>query len=98
MRPDSLASKSAFAIKFACAIPSLKKLVAKVLNFEVSIYLSWSWSLSLFSISVILVLQSVFLNKLLVSGIFFSTVVNSVFVAKLLISGIFLSNSAILVL
>ena len=40
LRLDSLVSKSVFVIKFACAILALNKLVAKVLNFEVSIYLS----------------------------------------------------------
>ena len=42
-------------------------------------------------------LKSALLNKLLTSGILFSTVVNAVFVAKLLISGILPSISAILV-
>ena len=55
LRLDSLASKSVFVIKFACAILVLKILAAKVLNFEVSIYLSCLWSVSLFSISVIFV-------------------------------------------
>ena len=53
---DNLASKSVFAFKSACTILALKTLVAKVLNFEVSIYLSWLWLVSLFSISVTLVL------------------------------------------
>ena len=66
----------------------METLVAKVLNFEVSVYLSWLWLVSLFSISVTLALQSVFLTKLLILGILFSTVINAVFVAKLLISGI----------
>ena len=44
--------------------------------------------LSLFSISVPLVLWSVFLTRLLTSGISFSTAGNAVFVAKLLTSGI----------
>ena len=88
-RLDSLALKSVFVIKFACTILALNKLVAKVLNFEVSVYLSWLWSVSLFSISVILVLKSVFLTKLLIPGILFSTVINTVFVAKLLVSGFF---------
>ena len=98
LRLDSLASKPVFVIKFACAILVLNKLVAKLLNFEVPIYLSWLWSLSLFSISVTLVLYSVFLTELLILGILISTEVNAVFVAKLLISGILFSNSVILVL
>ena len=40
LRLDSLASKSVFVIKFACAILALKTLAAKVSNFEVSIHLS----------------------------------------------------------
>ena len=40
LRLDNLASKSVFVIKFACASLALKKLVVKVLNSEVSIYLS----------------------------------------------------------
>ena len=39
-------------------------------------------------------LQFVFLTKLLISGILFSTAVNAVSVAKLLTSGILFSNSA----
>ena len=80
----------------ACANLALKTSAAKVLNSGVVIYLSWLWLLSLFSISVTLVLQSVFLTRLLISGILFSTVVNAVFVAKLLISGILPSISVIL--
>ena len=41
-----------------------------------------------------MVVNEVFVAKLLTSGILFSTVVNAVFVAKLLISGILFSNSA----
>ena len=37
---DSLLSKSVFVTKFACAILALKKLVARVLNSGVVIYLS----------------------------------------------------------
>ena len=61
------------------------------------IYLSWLRLLSLFSISLISVLQSVFLKRLLPSGILFSTVVNAVFVAKLLTWGIWSYISVILV-
>ena len=56
LRLDNLASKSVFLIKLACANLALKTSLAKVLNSEVVIYLSWLWSLSLFSISVTLVL------------------------------------------
>ena len=76
------------------AILALKTLVANLLNSEVSIYLSWLWLLSLYSISVTLVLESVFLTKLITLGILFN---NAVFVAKLLISGILFFNSVILV-
>ena len=57
---DNFASKSVFVIKLACVNLALKTSAAKVLNSEVSIYLSWLWLLSLFSIPVTLVLQSVF--------------------------------------
>ena len=40
-----------------------------------------------------IVLNAVFVARLLISGILFSTVVNAVFVAQLLISGILVSNS-----
>ena len=40
LRLDNLVSKSVFVIKLACANLVLKTLVAKALNFEVSIYLS----------------------------------------------------------
>ena len=81
-----------------CVILALKTSTANLLNSELPIYLSWLWLLSLFSISVTLVLWSVFLTKLLMLGILFSTVVNAVFVAKLLMSGILFSNSVISVL
>ena len=61
-------------------------------------YSSCLWLVILFSISVIFVSQSVFLTKLFVLGILFSTVVNAVFVARLLILGILFSLSLILVL
>ena len=77
---------------------ALKTLAAKVLNSGVLICLSLLWLLSLFSISIILVLQSVFLARLLTSGILCSIVVNTVFVAKLLASGILSSISFILAL
>ena len=50
------------------------------------------FNISNFSIIVL------FLTKLLMLGILFSTAVNAVFVAKLLVSGILFSNSVILVL
>ena len=87
LRLDNLASKSVFVIKLACANLALKTSAANLLNSWVSIYLSWLWLLSLFSISVTLVLWSVFLTRWLISGVLFSTVVNAVFVAKLLTSG-----------
>ena len=48
LRLDSLASKSVFVIKFACANLALKTSAAKVLNSGVVIYLSWLWSVSFF--------------------------------------------------
>ena len=51
--------------------------------------ISWSWSVViLFSISLIFVLQSVFLTKLLILGILFPAVVRAVVAAKLVILGI----------
>ena len=55
LRLDSLASKSVFVIKFACANLALKTSAAKVLNSGVVIYLSWLWSVSFFSSSLIFV-------------------------------------------
>ena len=55
-------------------------------------------SVSFFSTSIIFVLQSVFLTKLLILGILFSTVVNAAFVAKPLILDILPSLSVILAL
>ena len=83
LRFDNLVLKSVFVSKSACANLVIKTIVATVLNFEVSIYLSWLWLFSLLSLLVVLVLQSVFLTKLLMSGILFWTVVNAVFVVKL---------------
>ena len=48
LRLDSLASKSVFVIKFACANLALKTLAAKVLNSGVVIYLSWLTSVTFF--------------------------------------------------
>ena len=45
-----------------------------------------------------MLVNAIFVAKLLISGISFSTVVNAIFVAKLLISGILPSISVILVL
>ena len=92
LRLDSLASKSVFAIKFACANLALKASAAKVLNSGVVIHLSWLWSVSFFSSSLIFVLQSVLLTKLLTLGILFLTAVNADFVAKLVRSGVLFSN------
>ena len=56
LRLDNLASKSVFVIELASANLALKKLVAKVINSEVSKYLSYLWLVSVFLISVTLVL------------------------------------------
>ena len=56
------------------------------------------WSVSLFSISPSFVSQSVFLTKLLVLGILFSTAVNSEVVAKPVILGILFLTSFMFVL
>ena len=98
-RFDAVLSKIVFVTKFACANIAFKTSAAKVLNSGVVIYLSWLWLLSLFSISVILVLCSVSITRLLALGILFSTAANAVFVAKLVVTwGILLSISVILVL
>ena len=81
-----MASKSVFIPKFARDNFALKTSAAKVLNSGVVIYLSWLWLLSLLSISVILVLWSVSITRLLTLGILFSTAANAVFVAKLVTS------------
>ena len=51
-------------------------------------YLLWSWPVIFFSISLIFVLQSVFLTKLLTLGFLFLTAVRLLVVAKLVISAI----------
>ena len=97
LRLDSLASKSVFVTKFACANLASKTSVAKVLNSGVVIYLSRLWSVSFFSISdYFSAIICFFLTKLLILGIFFSTAVNIAFAAKLLILGILPSISVIL--
>ena len=97
LKLDNLSSKSVFATKLACANLALKTLAAVVLNSGLVIYFLWLWSVSFFSISVIFVSRSVFLTKLLISGILFSTTVNAEFVAKPLILGILPSISVVLV-
>ena len=59
-------------------------------------YLPWLWSVAFILILLILVPQSIFLTKVLTSGILFSTVDNSELVAKTLILDILLSFSVIL--
>ena len=51
-----------------------------------------------FSVSLIFVLWSVFLTKLVISGILFSTAVRAAVTAKLVILGIFFLNSFVLAL
>ena len=81
-------SKSVFVTKFASANLAAKPFAIKLLNSEVVIYLSWSWSVTFFSILLIFALSSVFLTKLLTSGILFSAAVNAELVSKPLILGI----------
>ena len=83
LRLDSLASKFVFVTKFACTSLALKTSPVNLLNSVVVIYL--------FSISLILVSQSLFLTRLLTSGILFSIVFSAAFVARLLILGILFS-------
>ena len=81
LRLDSLASKSVFLIKFACANLALKTSVESLVNSRAVIYLSWLWLVSLFLILVIFVLWSVFSTNLLIVGILFSTAINTLFVS-----------------
>ena len=61
---------------FACANLAVKFSAVNLLNSWVVIYLSWSLSVvTLFSISLIFVLYSVFLTKLLIIGILLRAVV-----------------------
>ena len=103
----SLSSKSVFftklvilflLVKFACALLAEKYSTANLLNSWVVIHLSWSWSVVIFiSISVIFVLYSGFLTKLL--SILFSAAVGAVVVvAKLVMLGILFFISFILAL
>ena len=84
--------------KFACFSLSVKFSNFNLFN---SWLVTWSvsWSVvTLFLISLMSVLQSVFVTKLLTLGILFSTAVRAVVVAKLVILGISLLNSFILTL
>ena len=102
----SLSSKSVFftklaisflLAKFACFSLAVKFSDVNLSDPWVVIYLSWPWSIEvLFSVSLIFVLQSVFLSKLLTLGTLFSTAVRAVVVGKLVISGISLLISVIL--
>ena len=71
--------------KFVCANITAKFSAANSLNSGVVIYLSWSMISNFFSVSLIFVLQTVFLTKLLTLGILLSTAVRAVIVAKLVI-------------
>ena len=85
--------------KFACANLTVKISAVNLLNSWVVVYWSWSWSVVvLFSFSLIFVLQSVFLYKLLTLVILFLTAVRAVIVAKLVILGILILTSFILAL
>ena len=71
-------------VKISCDNLAEKFSDVNLLNSWVAIYLSWSWSVAiLFSISLIFVLQSVLLTKLLILGISFSKAVRVVVAAKL---------------
>ena len=100
LRLDNLASKYVFVIKFTSANLALKTSAAKVLNSGVVIYLPWLWSVFFFYnfSNFCVTICWVFLTKLLILGILFSTVVNAAFVAKPLILAILPSISVILAL
>ena len=71
-------------VKCSCANLAEEFSDVNLLNSWVAIYLSWSWSVAiLFSVSLIFVLQSVLLTKLLILGISFSKAVRVVVAAKL---------------
>ena len=78
----NLASKPVFVTRLVTSDAVNAELVARPLMLGI-----------LPSTSVILELKSVFLTKLLTSGILFSTAVNADFVAKPLISGILFSTA-----
>ena len=87
---------SFFHAKFAFFSLAVKFSDVDLLNFWVVIYFSWPWSvIILFSVSLIFVLQSVLLTKLLTSGILF---LRETLVAKLVILGILSSIFLILAL
>ena len=76
LRLFSLSSKSVFVTKLTCFYLAAKFSAVSLLNSGVVIYLPWSWSVSVFSMSLILLLESVFSTKLLTLGILISTAVN----------------------
>ena len=69
-----------------------------LLNSAVVVYLSWLWSGIFFSSSLIFVIQSVFLTKLPILGMLFSTALREVLVVKLVILSILFSICFILAL
>ena len=85
-----------FVIKFSCTNLEEKTSTVNLSNSGVVMYLPWLWSVAFILILLILVPQSIFLTKVLTSGILFSTVDNSESVAKTLILDILLSFSVIL--
>ena len=74
--------------KFCCFNLKAKDSAATLLISGAAIYLSWLWSVIFFSVSLTFVLWSVFLTKLQILGILFSTAVRVLAVAKLVIRGI----------
>ena len=84
--------------KFAFFSLAAKFSDVNLLNSGVVIYLSWLWLVIFFSISLIFVLYSVFLPKLVTLGILFSTALRAVLVDKLVISDVLSSTFFILTL
>ena len=84
-------SKSVFVTKFSWANLAVNFSSVSLLNSGVLNYLSWIWSVIFFSVSLLFVLWSAFMTKLLTSDISFSTAINPVVVGKSLILGILLS-------
>ena len=87
IRPDSLSWKFVFVTKFACVNRAPKFSAVNLLNSGETICLSCLWSVIFFSVLLTFGSYSVFFNRFLTVGIFFSTEVNEEVVAKPLILG-----------
>ena len=89
------AAKLFLLAKLAGANLAAKLSADNLLNSGVVTCLPWSQSAIFFSVSLIFVLKSAFLTKLLTLGILFSTAVRAVAIAKLVILGVLFWTSFI---